>query len=268
MITTVGTLVNHTTNTTVQSQAQMNEVVDTFANLMDKVVSNFRNLTNGYTAQLRAGMASNIANILQTALSVRVTSLQQYPVLQQLGTLNLSRMPWDPIEQDDCKFLGALCASNNQMGDFNFDNLTLALATGRSYFCSPWFAAISVRTLNGTLYHEDLVMWMFNNDSLLDFPQQPIYERCLSKRFDMVRRVGQSCSPSQSCQCGDDQRCTQWYRYRLGDPTPSVLHSNITLGPTGAPSSSFSLPLLNASAPAPQVLGVLNGADNQGGGID
>eukprot|EP00667_Euglena_gracilis_P026219 EG_transcript_31386 len=42
MISALGTLVNYTTNATVQSQVQMNQVVDTFAGLMGSVVGDFQ----------------------------------------------------------------------------------------------------------------------------------------------------------------------------------------------------------------------------------
>eukprot|EP00667_Euglena_gracilis_P002044 EG_transcript_2048 len=260
LTTTIGTLVNYTTNAMVQSQAQMNGVVDTFGNLMGQVVGNFRNLTDGYTAQLRAGVAEKIEGVLQSSSSVRVSSMQQFAVMQQLGMLNFSRTPWDPIGLDDCKFLGALCASYVLMGGATFNHYTLALATGRSYFCTPSSSSMSVRSSNGSLYNEDLVTWVFSNNALLSSPQ-PVYQRCLSEPPDAVQRVGQSCSPSQSCQCGDDQRCTPWYQHRLAVPTPDVLHDNSTLGPNGTLISSSSLPLLNASAAVPQVLGVLSGVD-------
>lgn len=51
-------LVNYTTNATVQSQAQMNQVVDTFASLMGSVVGDFRNLSSGYSDQLRGSLAA------------------------------------------------------------------------------------------------------------------------------------------------------------------------------------------------------------------
>eukprot|EP00667_Euglena_gracilis_P031623 EG_transcript_46389 len=44
---TIGTLVNYTANATDQSQAQMNEVVDTFAALMGSVVADFKGVATG-----------------------------------------------------------------------------------------------------------------------------------------------------------------------------------------------------------------------------
>lgn len=60
-----------------------------------------------------------------------------------------------------------------------------------------------------------------------DFPSQswPAGSCRPMREADVVQRMGQSCSPSQSCQCGDDQRCTPWYRYRLSVPTPRPMLS-------------------------------------------
>lgn len=38
-----------------------------------------------------------IEGVLQSSASVRVSSMQQFAVMQQLGMLNFSRTPWDPI---------------------------------------------------------------------------------------------------------------------------------------------------------------------------
>eukprot|EP00667_Euglena_gracilis_P009479 EG_transcript_9643 len=270
MIAAMGTLVNYTTNATVQSQVQMNAVVDTFAALMDRVVDQFGALANRYAAQLRGAMATNIAAVLQTAAAVRTAAMDQIPALHQLGMLNLSRTPYDPIGPDDCKILGVLCAAQLQMNNFAFDNFTLTLATGRSYFCNAWYAAVSVRSGNASLYTEDWMMWMLNfNADSLDFPQNNVYQQCISGTPpDFVQPVGQNCSSSRSCQCGNDQRCTAWYQFRESTPTPGLIIGNTTLGPTGTPSTSATVALFDPGAAAPRVLAVVNGADNQGASID
>lgn len=49
--------VNYSTNATVQSQREMNGVVDTFSGLMGTVVGQFRNVSAGHATQLRAALA-------------------------------------------------------------------------------------------------------------------------------------------------------------------------------------------------------------------
>lgn len=50
--------VNYTTNSTDQTQQQMDEVMDTFGALMGTVVADFKGLSSNYVAQLRSDLAA------------------------------------------------------------------------------------------------------------------------------------------------------------------------------------------------------------------
>eukprot|EP00667_Euglena_gracilis_P000676 EG_transcript_676 len=249
MITAIGTLVNYTTNATVQSQLQMNQVVDTFAGLMGTVVADFRGLTNSYSSQLRAALAEKVSSLLSGMGSTRTASLQRYPTLYVLGYLNLSQAWSDPIGQSDCMLLGALCASLQELG--TGDQPTLALASGRYYICSSGGAGISVITQSGSTYDEDLLKWLPYNSSVPASAQKSILQRCLTEA-PVVQRVGQSCPASQGCgvRCGADQRCASWYLVHAND-TASRLKSLPFIDSVGVlyTSLSFSIPDLRSGAP-------------------
>eukprot|EP00667_Euglena_gracilis_P019321 EG_transcript_20672 len=253
MITSIGTLVNYTSNATVQSQQQMNTVVDTFAALMGKVVGDFRGLLNGYSAQLRAAMAAKASGALITMGNTRVNALLRHVVSQRLGLLNLSRTPYDPIELVDCRMLDVVCAHMAELGPYAQDRIVLILATGRSYFCSPSMAWISLRSANGSLYNEDLVTWLPYSSSVPASAQRPTVERCVFERPDVVERVGQGCpaSVAPNCQCGQDQRCTAAWQIHIGDTVSDLRSTNTTINTFGVPTSSITISLVNASTPAP-----------------
>eukprot|EP00667_Euglena_gracilis_P001106 EG_transcript_1105 len=216
MITAIGTLVNYTTNATVQSQAQMNGMVDTFAGLMGAVVANFRGLTNAYSTQLRAALAEKVSSIIGAMSTTRITAMQRYPVMQGLGQLNFSRAWSDPIGLDDCVTLASLCATQQELGPA--DQAILALATGRYYNCSSLGASISTIAVNGSAYNEDVLKWLPYNSSVPASTQKPMLQRCLTEA-PVVQRVGQDCPlvPSPGCQCGNDQRCSASYALHAPD---------------------------------------------------
>eukprot|EP00667_Euglena_gracilis_P002951 EG_transcript_2955 len=255
VIMAIGTLVNYTTNATVQSQAQMNGVVDTFAGLMGAVVSNFRGLTNAYSMQLRAALAEKVSSLLGGMATTRVTALQRYPTLQGLGLLNFSRAWSDPIGLDDCVMLGSLCATYQELGPG--DQSTLALATGRYYTCSSLGASISVIALNGSVYNEDVLKWLPYNSSVPASAQKPVMQRCLTEA-PVVLRVGQDCplALSPGGQCGNDQRNATWYASHATDTVPRLKAGQLIVDSVGALYTSLSYSVMNSTAGT--LLAVLN----------
>eukprot|EP00667_Euglena_gracilis_P016735 EG_transcript_17547 len=254
MISAVGTLVNYTTNATVQSQVQMNQVVDTFAGLMGSVVGDFRTLTTAYASQLRASLAERAGTVMNFQLLRHISSMLRYLVLQDLEVLNFSRTPWDPIGRDDCIILGAVCATMQELSDW--DQFTLALATGRYYNCTASGGSINLLTKNGSVYNEDRVTWLPCNASVPASAQKSMKQRCLTEAPGLVERMGQRCPLPQGCGCGIDQRCESWYRLHVNDTNPSLDLASVIVGPTGIPYNSFSLSLTDPSTAA--VLAVLH----------
>eukprot|EP00668_Euglena_longa_P005091 GGOE01005979.1.p1 GENE.GGOE01005979.1~~GGOE01005979.1.p1 ORF type:complete len:988 (-),score=289.28 GGOE01005979.1:430-3117(-) len=248
MISTVNTLVNYTTNVTDQSQQQMSGVVDTFAGLMGTVVGNFRQLSNGYAAQLRAAMAEKATNTFSGNAMLRASTLMRFQVYQDLGILNFSVTPWDPIGPDDCMFLGTVCAAL-----LDEDRLGMTLTSGRYYICTPLGASISVLSKNGSFYNEDLVTWLSYNATVPASARKPIKQRCMSELPDVVQRVGQNCPQSQNCQCGNDQRCNAWYSVHVNDTSPSLY-----TGESVQMLVPMSFSLVNTSSPTPSLLAVVS----------
>eukprot|EP00667_Euglena_gracilis_P010013 EG_transcript_10189 len=247
---TIGTLVNYTANATDQSQAQMNEVVDTFATLMGSVVADFKGVATGYAAQLRAELASKASTTLRQSITARMVSLQRYQTLSVLGMLNLSQAPWDPIGADDCTLLANLCADAQDAGA-----VELALATGRSYSCrSGKEASISFIINNGTQYTQQLLKWVPDVTSHLVTRQ-----RCLTQAPASIVTVGQNCPQPQGCSCGQDTRCTAWYMQHMTAVSPSLAAGEVVRSATGSLISpiSFSVFSPNTSTSSPALLGVV-----------
>eukprot|EP00667_Euglena_gracilis_P007454 EG_transcript_7530 len=257
MLNTIGTLVNYTANATDQSQAQMNAVVDTFASLMGSVVADFKGVATGYAAQLRAALATKASAALLQTLTVRNATMQRFQMLSSMGLLNLSKAPWEPIGEDDCTVLGVLCAATAEMG--TAEPVTLALATGRSYTCRTGKeASISVITLNGTEYTEQLLKWVPDGSA------SGTRQRCLTPSAATVVTVGQSCPLPQGCGCGQDQRCAMWYTGHAADTGPSFTNGAAFLGPYGTPTSSISYSLFSTGPAASLIAVVANNIEFSG----
>eukprot|EP00667_Euglena_gracilis_P021307 EG_transcript_23277 len=186
MIKAIGTLVNYTTNATVQSQLQMNQVVDTFAGLMGSVVGDFRTLTASYAAQVRASLAVQVSSALASVGQARVSSLLRFLLLQDLGVLNLTRTPWDTVGLDDCNMLGAVCATQQGLSDM--EQITVALASGRYYNCTSSGGSISVFSTNGSIYNEDVLTWLPYDASVPAYAQKSMKQRCMTEPPGLVQR--------------------------------------------------------------------------------
>eukprot|EP00667_Euglena_gracilis_P003205 EG_transcript_3213 len=251
MVNTIGTLVNYTANATDQSQAQMNAVVDTFATLMGSVVTDFKGVATGYTAQLRAALAAKASAVIAQTVQARITNLQRFQTLYALEVLNFSVSPWEPIAAADCTLLGILCAATAEMG--TTEAVTLALATGRSYSCTLGLgASISRIVINGSQYTEQLVTWVPTLSSLPLTKQQ-----CLTQAPASVTTTGQGCSLPQGCGCGQDQRCAAWYTAHSADVSPSFAKGDPFLGASGL-TTAISYSLFSRNATVPSLLGVVS----------
>eukprot|EP00667_Euglena_gracilis_P001183 EG_transcript_1182 len=246
MVQVISTLVNYSTNATVQSQREMNGVVDTFSGLMGNVVGQFRNVTTLHATQLRASLAEKVSSTFMGLAVPRITSLQRYWTMQDFGVLNLGRSPYDPISQDNCLMLDVVCIASQEIG--KADNQTFTLSSGRTYLCTNSLAWISVRSRNGSTYNEDLVMWRAYNSSVPASAQKRMMRRCMLEPPDVVLRVGVGCSLNQTCQCGYDLRCAPGYQTHNNDTSASLIAGRFFQEPSGDMTSVSSISLFNASS--------------------
>eukprot|EP00668_Euglena_longa_P009266 GGOE01011177.1.p1 GENE.GGOE01011177.1~~GGOE01011177.1.p1 ORF type:complete len:1003 (-),score=268.62 GGOE01011177.1:1210-3858(-) len=226
----------------------MNEVVNTFVDLMDSVVTDFRDVATDYAAELRAALAGKASITLQQTITARVAGLKRLQTLSSMGMVNLSRGPSDPIGLDDCSLLGVLCAAALEM--VSTQPVTVALATGRSYSCTVGVeASISVLSLDGTNYSKQLLKWIPDSTSATVTRQ-----RCLGPPASNLT-VGWNCSQSQICGCGQDQRCTLWYQHHEADVGPSLSQFDVFPQTSGALATSISYSLFSTDS-APTLLAV------------
>eukprot|EP00667_Euglena_gracilis_P000851 EG_transcript_851 len=249
MTRTIGVLVNYTANSTEQTQQQMDAVVNTFDDLMDTVVAQFKGLAGNYVAQIRLDSAAKGSASLASLVNAQGTAMQNIPRLINVGLLDLSRLPTDPVGVADCTLLAVLCDSSTA---FYGMPMSVTSATGRFYKCSAQDGAlISVRRVSGGVYNESYWLWKPSASS------NPMRLRCLVES-PVVEVVGTGCSSSQRCQCGADQRCTAWYRPFV-NATTSYFACGVYTDSSGIPAVHSTLTLVNATAAPPTLLGLVDG---------
>eukprot|EP00668_Euglena_longa_P042319 GGOE01055929.1.p1 GENE.GGOE01055929.1~~GGOE01055929.1.p1 ORF type:complete len:994 (-),score=275.65 GGOE01055929.1:1173-3797(-) len=228
----------------------MNEVVNTFASLMGSVIKDFKGVATGYAAELRSALAAKASTTLQQMITGRITNLKRFQMSLDLNTLNFSRVPWDPIGMDDCTMLGVLCATAVEMATTL--PVIVTLATGRTYSCMAGIeASISTISFNGSQYTEQLQKWAPDNTSALVTRQ-----RCLSGSPASIVTVGQNCSRTQGCSCGQDQRCAVWYTAHAADVSPSLAKFDVFVSTSGDLAISISLSLFRSSGTNSSLIGV------------
>eukprot|EP00667_Euglena_gracilis_P000475 EG_transcript_475 len=251
MVQTIGTLLNYTRNTTAQSQLRMDAMVDTFGTAMAAVVADFKAVAKAYASKVRYELALKVATAVANVVTVRSTGLQRFQMLYGLGILNFSKVPWDPIDKDDCVLLGAICGGALELGIW--ETLSVVSANGRFYMCIPGeYALISVVSRNGSRYNEDYWKWL---------PDVPVSnymttQRCMSEAPAEVVRVGQDCPLPLGCQCGADQRCSAWYRPQANATRARLEKSDVFIGKYGVPQVTVSYPVFDPRATPPRLLAV------------
>eukprot|EP00667_Euglena_gracilis_P000757 EG_transcript_758 len=245
----IGNLVNYTTNTTGQSQLQMNAMVDTFAALTGSMVTEFEVVAANYASELRTELASKTSATINSVVSIiRTPGLQRFQSLYDLGLLNLSRASSDSVSLEDCVLLGAVCDA--ALGFGYWESFTVVSAAGRYYSCVPGEGAtLSVLVVNGSRYTQYEQTWLPNGGSAT------VKQRCLAEQ-PVSTVVGQDCPMPQNCQCGIDQRCSLWYQPLVNHSSSGLSVSVPYIGRYGVPQVTLSYPLVNSSNPASPLLAV------------
>eukprot|EP00667_Euglena_gracilis_P019500 EG_transcript_20902 len=205
----VGALVNYTTNATVQTQQLMGQVVGVFSGLIDSVVAQFKDVAASYAAQLRTDLAEQSGGILafgSDTIDLTKVALQS---LVDIGLIDLSRAPTDPVTEADCTLLALLW----NMAQLNAQTpYYLQSETGRLYMCMVSEGCmVSFLSSNGAVYNESHLYWRPYPSTVPAQAQKPTKQRCLSEPPEVVV-VGLNCPLPRSCQCGADRRCSEWYR--------------------------------------------------------
>eukprot|EP00667_Euglena_gracilis_P007467 EG_transcript_7547 len=248
MTRTIDVLVDYTSNSTEQTQQQMDAVVNTFDGLMDTVVTQFKDLASNYVAQIRLDSAAKGSASLSSLVTAQVTAMQNILQLINVGLLDLSRLPTDSVGAADCTLLAVLCDSS---AAFYGVPVSVTSATGRFYSCSAQDGALlSVRSVSGGAYNESNWRWTSSATS------SSMRRQCLTES-PVVEVVGTSCSLSQRCQCGADQRCTPWYRPFV-NATTSYFASGVYTDSSTIPVVHSTLTLVNATAALPTLLGIVD----------
>eukprot|EP00667_Euglena_gracilis_P001270 EG_transcript_1270 len=249
---TIDGLINYTANASDQTQQQLEDVVRTFSGLMDSVVGTFKGLATGYAAQTRADMAAKGTATTLASITSGNTEKKRFQQLLDVGLLDVSRTPTDPIGEVDCTVLGLLCSS----ADATQSNLFLQLATGRLYSCEMLLGgAISTLAVNGSLYNESRLRWPPYAANVSAADRKSMKERCLFESPN-VDIVGLNCPQPQGCQCGADQRCGAWYQ-QYANATTSYFVQRVDPEPSSEPLLHVTYSLVNQSSAPPTLLGVL-----------
>eukprot|EP00667_Euglena_gracilis_P010837 EG_transcript_11047 len=251
MVRTIGILVNYTTNSTDQTQQQMDEVMDTFGALMGTVVADFKGLSSNYVAQLRSDLAAKGTTAISTSSTNEANAKLRFQRLVNLGLLDLARPNTDPIGVQDCTLLGVICDTADEFSPIPF---TLISSTGRFYTCSTDGAGVSKITYSGGFYNWSRLKWSSYASSVPTSQRLSYKQRCLSES-PVETVVGLNCPQPLSCRCGADQRCTAWYQPYVNTSAAYFL-SNVYPDASGNPRLHTTLSLLNTSASPPAFLGV------------
>eukprot|EP00667_Euglena_gracilis_P002318 EG_transcript_2318 len=252
MMRTIGVLVNYTTNSTDQTQQQMDEVVDTFGDLMGTVVAEFKGLASKYMAQVRADLAAKGSTSISTAEAASAGAKQRLQQLLNLGLLDLSRLPSDPVGLPDCTLLGVLCDAAADVGGLP---LALTSATGRYYSCGTQDgASVNFANVSGGFYSEARLNWPTYTAGTPTAARKSVKQRCLTESPVQVP-VAANCPLPRSCQCGKDQRCALWYQPHQNDTATRYLAAMYS-DPTLKLHSTMSL--LNLTATPPSLVGVID----------
>eukprot|EP00667_Euglena_gracilis_P001984 EG_transcript_1983 len=253
MAQTISVLVNYTANSTAQSRRQMDAVVDAFGRLMHGVVADFKGLAGGYAAQVRADVAAKGMTTVAGTSNAITVAMQRLQKLVDVGLLDLSQSPTDPIGEADCTLLSLLCATADE---FSSLPLILATAAGRSYRCgSLEGGTVSTVTYQGGRYNESYLSWRPYADTVPAVSRQEMKQRCLTENAT-VQVVGANCPQPRNCQCGADPRCEPWYAPYANGSTQ--YRATILPDAAGVLRMHATLPLLNASAAPPALLGVVD----------
>eukprot|EP00667_Euglena_gracilis_P001677 EG_transcript_1676 len=250
---TVGVLVNYTAESTAETQQQMDDAMATFGILMGTVVADFKGLASSYMTQVRAALAAKgSASVAATELAAAAAKrrLQQ---LVDLGVLDLSRTPTDPVGEQDCTLLGLLC---DVASEFYYIPFSVTSATGRHYLCGSFDGAVvtTVSVANG-LYNETRRVWYPYPLSFPSWARRTTKQRCLAENPVLIV-TGRDCPLPQSCRCGADMRCSQWYT-QFANATVASFTSGMYQDWMGIRLHN-SMPLLNASTSPPTLLGVVD----------
>eukprot|EP00667_Euglena_gracilis_P006944 EG_transcript_7005 len=251
---TVGVLVNYSTNATAQTQQQMDTVMATFGVLMDAVVADFKGLASSYVTQVRTDLAARGGTAISTNDAMIANAQRRLQQLVDVGLLDLSRAPSDPVGEADCTLLGVLCDVANE---FSYVPFSVTSATGRYYLCGYFDGAVvtTVSAANG-VYNETRRAWMPYGLSFPSFLRRTTKERCLAEN-PIVTVTGFNCPLPQGCLCGADQRCSAYYT-QFADATTTTSSVSGMFQDSVGPRLHTSLPLLNTSASPPTLIGVVD----------
>eukprot|EP00668_Euglena_longa_P024139 GGOE01030153.1.p1 GENE.GGOE01030153.1~~GGOE01030153.1.p1 ORF type:complete len:970 (-),score=281.25 GGOE01030153.1:118-2670(-) len=236
----------------------MNEVVDTFAGLMGTVVTDFKLLASNYTSQIRADLAAKVIALLASAINAGAKSRVRLQQLIDIGLLDITRAPTDPIGEKDCDFLSVLCNTAYEVGPYI---LNVVSATGRLYSCGLLDGGlVSVVSRQGGLYNQSNLRWRPYAVGVPAAVQKSMKDRCLSEPSE-VEVVGRNCVWPMSCQCGADPRCTYVYQFYVNT---SASHQVSFVRPedSGVVQLTVALNFVNASATPPALLGVSYGSNS------
>eukprot|EP00667_Euglena_gracilis_P000918 EG_transcript_918 len=254
MTHTIGILVNYTTNSTLQSQRQMNTVVGTFTDLMGTVVTDFKGLAGGYAAQVRADLAAKGSTAISSLLVLGHNIFNRLQTLSDVGLLNFSRAPTDPVGLEDCVLLHMICEYASEL---SMNPLTFASATGRLYRCGTLEGGtVSNISVSNGLANETHLRWPPYGSSVPAAAQLPMKQRCLSER-PVVVTVGVNCPQSPGCQCGADPRCEVWYQ-QMANTTSTHFDTRVLQGESGVPIMNIAGPILDPKTTPPTLLGVVD----------
>eukprot|EP00667_Euglena_gracilis_P000644 EG_transcript_642 len=258
MVHTIGVLVNYTANSTQQTQKQMDDVTNTFSGLMGTVVADFKGLAGKYVAQVRTDLTTTGTTSLSTTEVQSANAKKRLQQLINVGLLDLSRAPTDPVSEADCTLLGVLCDTAN---DFQNIPFSITSSTGRYYGCSSYIGAVvSVVNVTGDYYTEYRWAWMPYPSSLPSFARRTTKQRCLLEK-PMVTITGRNCSLPQSCQCGVDQRCQPWYT-AFANATTTSFNTAMYQDTTGNTQLHSSMSLFNVSRTPNSLLAVVDSASS------
>eukprot|EP00668_Euglena_longa_P024145 GGOE01030159.1.p1 GENE.GGOE01030159.1~~GGOE01030159.1.p1 ORF type:complete len:969 (-),score=259.89 GGOE01030159.1:118-2667(-) len=236
----------------------MNEVVDTFAGLMGTVVTDFKLLASNYTSQIRADLAAKVIALLASAINAGAKSRVRLQQLIDIGLLDITRAPTDPIGEKDCDFLSVLCNTAYEVGPYI---LNVVSATGRLYSCGSLDGGmVTIVSRQSDLFNQSNLRWRPYAADVPTATQKSMKDRCLSE-LPEVEVVGRNCAWPMSCQCGADPRCAYVYQLFMNSTAPQPV-SFVRPDDSETAKITGALNILNVSATPPVLLAVAHGSAN------
>eukprot|EP00667_Euglena_gracilis_P001184 EG_transcript_1185 len=237
-------------NATAQAQGLVAALVVSFGGFIQSVITDFESVATDYASRLRLESASRTQDAFHSTLRDSILAIQMVPRLYDLGLLDFSRLPDQPIDEGSCTVMASLCTISAELGV----NVYIGSAGGTSIWCDVNEQAYQLSIRRGTTADNvTFIRWPpFTSDSTANLTQWK--QSCLADRSGNSAFMDVSCPHSGMMQypnqcnmtCGYDPRCRLWYSRQVGSTTAKTMMSDVYIDvQKGIPVVSLSYPIFS-----------------------